>query len=108
MTAYRQLEKKEEKNRFLIALNTTVHHEMIAPLKANSEASRFLFENLEDSRQSKVAQTIYISSQLLLHHAHDLLDQRNIDKEGFVPVYTKGSVILTIMEIIDMVSHTIT
>ena len=39
LTSFQQLKEKEEKNRFLIALNTTVHHEMIAPLKANAESS---------------------------------------------------------------------
>ena len=39
LTSFQQLKEKEESNRFLIALNTTVHHEMIAPLKANTESS---------------------------------------------------------------------
>ena len=37
LTTFQQLKEKEEKHRLLIALNTTVHHEMIAPLKANTE-----------------------------------------------------------------------
>ena len=46
LTSFQQLKEQEESNRFLIALNTTVHHEMIAPLKANAESSLFLFERL--------------------------------------------------------------
>ena len=34
MTSYFSLEKEKEKNRMIKILNTTIHHEMIAPLKA--------------------------------------------------------------------------
>ena len=35
ITTYRRLKKQEETNSLLRTLNTTVHHEMLAPLKAN-------------------------------------------------------------------------
>lgn len=35
ITTYRRLKKQEETNKLLRTLNTTVHHEMLAPLKAN-------------------------------------------------------------------------
>ena len=55
MTALKQLERKEETNRFLIALNATVHHEMLAPLKATSEASKFLSERVTEKRDRQLA-----------------------------------------------------
>ena len=35
ITAYIGLKKEQENNKLLKTLNTTVHHEMLAPLRAN-------------------------------------------------------------------------
>ena len=35
ISAYKRLQKEEENNQLLQNLNTTVHHEMLAPLRAN-------------------------------------------------------------------------
>ena len=43
ITLYMQLRKQEEKNKLLTTLNTSVHHEMLGPLKANVDfASRLV------------------------------------------------------------------
>ena len=42
ITAYKRLEQEREINNQLKMLNTSVHHEMIAPLKANVEISERL------------------------------------------------------------------
>ena len=39
MTMYLQLKREEEKTRMLGALNLSVHHEMLAPLKTNVDVS---------------------------------------------------------------------
>ena len=44
ITSYKRLKKQEEINRLLKTLNTSVHHEMLAPLKANMEISMRLFK----------------------------------------------------------------
>ena len=46
MTMYLQLKREEDKNKFLNALNMSVHHEMLAPLKTNVEASSHLIRSL--------------------------------------------------------------
>ena len=78
MTMDLQLKREEEKNRMLNALNMSVHHEMLGPLKVNMDTSSSLIKILERQNNSattrKLAQTILVSSKLLLLHAHDLLD----------------------------------
>ena len=44
----------------------------------------------------------------MLHHAQDLLDHRTIEKDGFVPCFTIGSVTEAIHEIIIMMRQTLT
>ena len=46
MTSHYSLERSKEKYRLMKLLNTTVHHEMIAPLKAQEDISRCLYESL--------------------------------------------------------------
>ena len=46
ITAYQLIEKKEEEKRILLALNATVHHEMLAPLKATMDISMHLYEEI--------------------------------------------------------------
>ena len=40
ITAYKRLEQEEEMNRLLKTLNTSVHHEMLTPLKANVDIAK--------------------------------------------------------------------
>ena len=42
ITTYKLLKQEEQSNHFLKALNASVHHEMIAPLKANLDISKRL------------------------------------------------------------------
>ena len=55
MTMYLQLKREEEKSRLLSALNTSVHHEMLAPLKANMELSMRLFRTMTTKRDKQMA-----------------------------------------------------
>ena len=67
-------------------LNASVHHEMLGPLKSNVVFAQKLIKTLKYSSKKKaMAQNIYISSQLLLLHANDLLDHKIIENGGFVP-----------------------
>ena len=86
----------------LKTLNASVHHEMLAPLKANIDISRRLFRELKSKKLKSMAQTLSISSNMLFLHAQDLLDQRIIEHGGFVPLYTKGDVNEAISEIVEL------
>ena len=67
-------------------LNASVHHEMLGPLKSNVLFAQKLIKGLKHGSRKKVmAQNIYISSQLLLLHANDLLDHKIIENGGFIP-----------------------
>ena len=46
ITVYKRLKLEEEKTSMLKMLNTTVHHEMLAPLKANVDLSERLIKHL--------------------------------------------------------------
>ena len=37
----------------------------------------------------EIAQTIYVSSKMLLMHTNDMLDQKIIETGTFEPIYTK-------------------
>ena len=56
-------------------LNTTVHHEMLAPLRANVDICKRLLENFKyEEASKKLIQIILVSSQMVMMHANDLLD----------------------------------
>ena len=46
ITSYKRLKQEEERNRLLRMLNTSVHHEMVAPLRANVDISERLVTRL--------------------------------------------------------------
>ena len=48
ITAYKRLEQEEEMNRILRTLNTSVHHEMLAPLKANVDIAKRMINLLKN------------------------------------------------------------
>ena len=51
-----------------------------------------------------MVETILFSSQLLLMHSHDFLDQRIIDHGSFVPYYDTGSIDEAITEIVKVMN----
>ena len=89
-------------------LNTSVHHEMLAPLKANVDIAERLVNNLRKFPvQKKMVQTILISSQMVMLHANDMLDQRIIENGSFVPLNTIASVKSAILEMIELINLTL-
>ena len=92
ITTYKRLKQEEETNLLLKTLNATVHHEMIAPLKGNLELSMRLIRSVQSSTQKKMAQTIFVSTQLLMMHANDLLDLRIIEHGSFTPTLLQADV----------------
>ena len=46
ITTQKRLKLEEEKSEMLTALNTSVHHEMLSPLKSNVEFSQRLIRDL--------------------------------------------------------------
>ena len=55
ITTYRLLKKEEEKSRLLSTLSTSVHHEMLDPLRTNLEVSERLIRNLEKKKLREMA-----------------------------------------------------
>ena len=92
----------------LKTLNSTVHHEMIGPLKSCVMISQRLINLLPNTKEKYMAEVILFASQLVLFHANDLLDHRIIESGGFVPTYSQGSVSEAILEIIKIVQFTLT
>ena len=92
ITAYKRLQQEKETSRLLRTLNASVHHEMMGPLKANVNLCERLLGSVKNPKQRKMIKTIFVSSQLVLLHASDLLDQRIIENGSFVPSYSLGSV----------------
>ena len=88
-------------------LNTMTHHEMIAPLNAQKEISKSLFDSCTTYKSKKMAQLINVSSHLLMLHTQDLLDQRIIENGAFKPCYTQGSVKHVILDIVNLVNLTL-
>ena len=88
ITAYKRLQKEQEINNLLKTLNATVHHEMIVPLNVNLDMAIRLKKCLKKfPHELKLVETILISSNIVLLHAHDLLDQRLIEKGTFVTIF---------------------
>ena len=61
---------------------------MLAPLKGNLELAMRLNRSVKNKMQKKMAQTIFISTQLLMMHANDLLDARVIEQGSFSPIFS--------------------
>ena len=55
ITMYKQLKQEAEKSRLLSTLNTSVHHEMLGPLKANIEFSERLIRSLKSATFRSIA-----------------------------------------------------
>ena len=55
-------------------LYSTVHHEMMGPLKNNVQIALRLIRCLKEQPKRELAQIIMICSKQVLLHANDLLD----------------------------------
>ena len=74
ISTYKRLKKEKETNRLLTTLNASVQHELLAPLKGNIELSRRLEKELKNNNHKQMAQTILLTTQMMMLHANDLLD----------------------------------
>ena len=53
VTAFIKLKQERESNELLKQLNTTVHHEMLAPLRANVDICQRLLRKLRSNEEAK-------------------------------------------------------
>ena len=54
ITISQRLKQEQEKSRLLQILNTTVHHEMLSPLKANVLLTEKILTNLTGTQDPKL------------------------------------------------------
>ena len=81
---------------------------MLAPLRANIDICQRLLRKLKsDESAKKLVQVMLVSSQMIMLHANDLLDQRIIENGHFVPNMTSGSIKETVAEMIDLMNSTL-
>ena len=86
ITSFYQLKQKENANNSMKTLITSVHHEMVVPLKVNVEmAERLISRLVHMPAEVKLARNILIASNMVMMHTHDFMDQRLIEKGIFVP-----------------------
>ena len=74
ITTYKKLKYEEDKGKLLSTLCSSVHHEMIDPLKNIVNIAVNLIRRLRDRAQRELVQLILITSKQSLLHANDLLD----------------------------------
>ena len=91
----------------LANLSTTVHHEMLGPLRSNVEFAEYLVKHSQNAAHKKKAQLILISSKMVLFHANDLLDLQFLQTGHFAPVYSQDSVTNAIIEIVNLIESTL-
>ena len=109
ISTYKRLKQEKLNNEILKTLNTTVHHEMLAPLRANVEiCQRLLIKLKKDEHAMRLVQIMLVSSQMVMMHANDLLDYRVIEKGSFVPNLSLGSIIDTAKEMVELMNSTLT
>ena len=92
-------------------LNTSVHHEMLSPLRVNVLLAEQILNNLKSKKDStlrEMSQTIYVSSKLMLLHANDLLDQSLIENGSFSPSFAKSSLAEAVLQMVKLVRLTLT
>ena len=83
----------------------TVHHEMLAPLRGNIEICARLVKQLKNNEKaSNLAKIVFVSSQMIMLHANDMLDQRIIENKKFTATLTISHPIDAIKEIANLVS----
>ena len=74
-------------------MNTSVHHEMICPLRVNVRIAEELLSLVEDEKIKRMAQTLLYSSKLLLLNANDLLDKEGLSRGSFIPVFEQDLIV---------------
>ena len=74
LTAFKNLQTAQKKEKLLTTLYSSVHHEMMGPLKNNVQMALRLTRSLKDQAERELAQMITICSRQVLLHANDLLD----------------------------------
>ena len=62
-----------------------------------------LIRSVKGKSQKQMAQMIFISSQMLMMHANDLLDSRIIQQGNFAAVLSPVDVYETILEMVQIV-----
>ena len=94
ISTYERLKHEEEVNNLLKTLYASVHHEMLVPLKVNVEMALRLNKALKNFPiEKKLCESILISSNIVLLHANDFLDQTLIEKGVFAPCFVEGSIL---------------
>ena len=91
----------------MTTLYSSVHHEMMGPLKNNVQIALRLTRSLKDQAKREMAQIMMICSKQVLLHANDLLDLQFLQNGSFRPAYVQGSIYHTILEIVKMLSLTL-
>ena len=108
ITSYIRLKHEEEVNNLLRTLNASVHHEMVVPLRVNIEMADRLKNKLKNFPQLlNFADTIFLSSSMVLLHAYDFLDYRLIEKGVFSPCFQLCKIEDAIKETADLVKMTL-
>ena len=108
ISAYIKLEKTQTTNKLLKTLNTSVHHEMLTPLKTIIEISQRLVTKFKNFPiEMNMIKTVLLSSKFLSMHAHDFLDQQIIEHGTFVPHYDIGRVETAISEMVQIMNYSI-
>ena len=99
ISTYQRLKHEEEVNNLLKTLNASVHHEMLVPLKVNVEMAQRLKKSLSKFPvERKLCENILISSNIVLLHANDFLDQTLIERGVFMPCFVDGSLFEAIQD----------
>ena len=73
-------------------LYSSIHHEMIGPLKNNVNLIEQLMRLLDNINTKKLAQMIMISSKLVLLQANDLMDMQFLQRGKFRPAMGTGKI----------------
>ena len=75
ISSFYKLKQKENANNLMKSLITSVHHEMVVPLKVNVEMAERLISRLGHMpAEVKLARNILIASNMVMMHAHDFMD----------------------------------
>ena len=78
MSTYVWLKQEQENTRLLTMLNTTVHHEMLAPLEVTNQVADYLVTKIEEQKDKKLVEAIKVSNRMMQLNIQDLLDNRLI------------------------------
>ena len=73
ITPLKRLKQEQETSDLIKSLSTSVHHEMIGPLRSNVQFAQQLIDHISQPQLRKKAELILITSKLVLFHADDLL-----------------------------------